>query len=136
MATYTFTWDEVDAGGAMGNVFLASESIDTGMYVYLDSTTGKIARAVNTNETAADVYGIVLSWPAADQPGPVITSGAITVQAGAFASAGLLLVLSSTAGKCMDFGDRASGDSETIVGWTTGTDSFMLDISATGQQKA
>ena len=63
-----------------------------------------------------------------------MATGEVTVDAIAFAGAGLLLALSPTAGKCMDAADLLAGQYLTIVGWSTAADKLKVDLAHSGLQ--
>ena len=134
MADITITPGDITAvSGALGVVAEAGEAIDAGQAVYIKSSDGKAYVASDAAEASARVAGIALSSAeAAGQPVSYYAAGEINVQAAAFASAGILLVL-STAGAVQPVADKQTGEYVTVVGWSTGTAKMMVDVTVTGQ---
>ncbi len=136
MATYTFTSGSVLQSGATQGA-LAGEAINAGEFVYLDPADGK-ARKSECDATVdkAKVAGIAVNSAVAGQPISYVASGEVTVDATAFASTGLVLVLSPTAGKCMDVGDIVDTQYLTVIGWSTAANKLKIDLAHSGIQRA
>ncbi len=134
MATYTFTSGSVLQSGATQGA-LAGEAINAGEFVYLDPADGK-ARKSECDATVdkAKVAGIAVNSAVAGQPISYVASGEVTVNA-AFLSVGLLLVLSPTAGKCMDVGDLVNTQYVTVIGWSTAADKLKVNLAHSGIQR-
>lgn len=134
MAVYTFTASSVLQSGAP-SFGTAGEAIVAGEFLYQHTDTKLYKAESGDVGTKARVVGMAVNSAAAGQPVAYVTNGEITVDAGKFASAALPLILSPTAGKCEDVGDIAAEDWLTFLGWSTGSNKFMLRIAATNLQK-
>lgn len=134
MATYTFTAGSVLASGAVLQTGTAGEALQAGDLIYADAADGyKLKKAQNDDVNKAAVAGICLNGAAVGQPIQYTGGGMeVSVQAGAFAGPGRLLVLSGTAGKCMDAGDLIAGRYVTVIGWSTASNKLRLAIGASG----
>jgi hypothetical protein len=134
MATYTFTSGSVLQSGATQGA-LAGEAINAGEFVYLDPSDGKARKAeCDATVDKAKVAGIAVNSAVAGQPISYVASGEVTVNA-AFLSVGLLLVLSPTAGKCMDVGDLVNTQYVTVIGWSTAADKLKVNLAHSGIQR-
>jgi len=134
MATYTFTSGSVLQSGATQGA-LAGEAINAGDFVYLDPSDGKARKAeCDATVDKAKVAGIAVNSAVAGQPISYVASGEVTVNA-AFLSVGLLLVLSPTAGKCMDVGDLVNTQYVTVIGWSTAADKLKVNLAHSGIQR-
>ncbi len=134
MATYTFTSGSVLQSGATQGA-LAGEAINAGEFVYLDPSDGKARKAeCDATVDKAKVAGIAVNSAVAGQPISYVASGEVTVNA-AFLSVGLLLVLSPTAGKCMDVGDLVNTQYVTLIGWSTAADKLKVNLAHSGIQR-
>lgn len=134
MATYTFTSGSVLQSGATQGA-LAGEAINAGEFVYLDPSDGKARKAeCDATVDKAKVAGIAVNSAVAGQPISYVASGEVTVNS-AFLSVGLLLVLSPTAGKCMDVGDVVNTQYVTVIGWSTAADKLKVNLAHSGIQR-
>ncbi|KAB2949507.1 MAG: hypothetical protein F9K17_02845 [Phycisphaerae bacterium] len=134
MASYTFTSGSVLQSGATQGA-LAGEAINAGEFVYLDPSDGKARKAeCDATVDKAKVAGIAVNSAVAGQPISYVASGEVTVNA-AFLSVGLLLVLSPTAGKCMDVGDLVNTQYVTVIGWSTAADKLKVNLAHSGIQR-
>ncbi len=136
MATYTFTSGSVLQSGATQGA-IAGEALNAGDFIYLDPADGK-ARKAECDGTVdkAKAAGIAVNSAVAGQPVNYVASGEVTVDAAAFTGAGLLMLLSPTAGKCMDAADLLTGQYLTIIGWSTAVNKLKVDLAHSGLQKA
>ena len=110
----------------------------TGLWGYLDDATNRMMYAANTAEATADVYGICQSpSKGPDMPLCVVRSGAITVDLGAdrFPGPGVILFLGPDQYDGYQYSELASSAWITVLGYSTGLRTMMIDIRATGQQK-
>jgi hypothetical protein len=135
MATYTFTSGSVLQSGATQGA-LAGEAINAGEFVYLDPSDGKARKAEgDATVDKAKVAGIAVNSAVSGQPVSYVASGEVTVDATAFLSVGLLLVLSPTAGKCMDVGDLVNTQYVTVIGWSTAANKLKVNLAHSGIQR-
>lgn len=135
MATYTIAeadvkWESVSVASKV-----AGEDIDAGMWLYLDSGTGKVFKARNDTAAKATVVGIAVSSARTNQPLNYISSGSLGFNVPQFSGAALQLVLSGTYGKAMDAADLSTGQYLSILGYSTDTDQMQIALSNTGQVK-
>ncbi len=133
MADYTITAADVQYSGAVASI-IAGEALDAGQIIYQDATD-HLAYKAQCDGVAGEenVLGMTVNSAVAGQP--VSYVGAAEIEVGTvFASAGKLLILSGVAGKMCDAGDIAGGDYLVVLGWSTATDSFQLDVKRTGFQ--
>jgi len=126
---------------AIGESYFSGEGAATfgaGAWGYLDDSVGKIKFAANTSEAAADVYGICQS-PAkgVDMPLCILRSGQITIDVGGdiFPGPGVILFLGPDQWDAYRFSELAASAWITVLGYSTGKRTMMIDIRATGQQK-
>jgi len=132
MATYTFTASSV-FGTSIGVANFTADAIVAGQLVYCDPTTGFWKKADNTTSAKAGLVGVALSDALSGQVLAVQTSGPVTVGS-VFSGAGRVLVMSGTAGKCMNAGDLTAGFL-TIVGYSISATQMMLAIDETEIEK-
>lgn len=135
MATYTIAEADVKYDSVSVASKVAGEDIDAGMFIYLDSGTGKAFKARNDTAAKSTVIGMAVSSARTNQPLNYVASGSIGFNAPQFAGAALQLVLSGTYGKAMDAADLSTGMYLSILGYSTDTDEMQLTISNTGQVK-
>ncbi len=120
----------VDAEGVSG------EALAAGDIIYLDAADANRAKKAQCDGTAAEAaaVGVALnSAPAAGQPVKYAVQGEIAIGAAIFAGAGKLVVLGTTAGKCMDVADLTAGKRICIIGWSTATNKIKLALINTEQ---
>lgn len=134
MAAYTFTASSV-LQSQSPQIGTAGEAIAAGEFLYQSTDTKLYKAESNDVVTKSRVVGMAVNSAAAGQPVGYVASGEITVDAETFAAVALPLILSPTAGKCEDVGDIAGDDWLTFIGWTTGTNKFMLRPVVTNLQK-
>ena len=137
MAEYALTAADIDAGANIGNAVIveAGGTVAAGEWVYLDAADDNKAKpADNTSAAKATVYGMALNSAADEQPLSVLRAGSIEVGAAVFATVGLVLVISGTAGDMELAEDSVSGDHVTIVGYSTSTHEMMISIVVTAQE--
>lgn len=127
---------------AIGETLFNGESggsFSTGLWGYLDSGTGRIKFAANTAEATADVYGICQSPSKGDDmPLGILRTGkeiTIDLSGDIFPGAGVILFLGPDQYDAYLHSEIASSAWLTILGYTTGLRTMMIDIRVTGQQK-
>jgi hypothetical protein len=120
--------------GAQFEYGIAGVTVTAGQPVYLDSAAGtyKLADNNDTLAAVAVVRGIALHGAAAGQPLKIQTRGPVTLGAGSAMTAGLVYVLSATAGGIAPNADIASGNRVTILGVAESASVLRLTINATG----
>ena len=104
---------------------------------YLDESANRIKFARNTHEAYANVYGICqMSSHGDGMPMGIIRSGPITISSiDMFPGPGVILFLGTNEHSHMRFSELASSAWITVLGYSTGLRTMMIDIRATGQQK-
>ncbi|KAA0219813.1 MAG: hypothetical protein KJ057_09845 [Phycisphaerae bacterium] len=115
----------------------SGEALNAGDLIYLDATDGDKAKKAQCDGTSAQavVAGMVLnSAPAAGQPVKYAVLGELAIGAAIFGGVAKVLVLGTTAGKCMDVADLLATHRLVLIGWSTGTNKLKLAISNTGLQ--
>lgn len=135
MAAYTITASAVkrlsgpSSGGEAGEALAAGDII-------CKKADGLLWKAQNDGTAEeAKIEGVCTNSAGANQPVNYAKSGAeIQVDTALFANAGILLILHGTAGKAGPVGDLGSASRVSVVGYTTGTNKFKLDVLNTGQQ--
>lgn len=137
MAEYTpIAGSVLMVAGVVDAEAVAGEPIGAGDFIYLDAADSNRAKKAQCDGTPAEVaaVGVALnSAPAAGQPLKFAVQGEIALGAAIFSGAGRVVVVGTTAGKCMDFGDLTSGKRICIVGWSTATNKIKLAIHNTEQ---
>lgn len=129
MADYTITGTAVlqttgTPGGGVAGVAIAA-----GDMLYLDSAAGTLKLAQSDGTSAeSKCVGMALNNAAIDQPVAYAGNGEVTVQGGAFATVGLILLLSNTAGRLAPVADVGAADYLTIIGWSSATNKFKFGI--------
>ncbi|MBK8915047.1 MAG: hypothetical protein IPM64_10695 [Phycisphaerales bacterium] len=131
MATYSFTSSSVlPIGATQGAV--AGEALVAGEFVYLNPADGKARKAMTGGALdLTRVAGMAVNSAVAGQPVSLSATGEVTVNS-AFSLAGQLLVLSGTAGRCMDATDLEIGQHLTVIGWSTAANKLRLNLAASG----
>jgi len=115
----------------------AGEAIAAGEFVYIKASDGKVYKAQADGTSAeAVVVGMAANSAAADQPVSYFTNDQeVVVDSALFASAGLFLHLSATAGKADPPADAIATNSYvTQLGYATATNRLKVKILATGIQ--
>ena len=110
----------------------AGAAITAGQVVYYDSATDTYKLADSDSATAAvrSPRGIALNGGGTGQPILIIKSGSVTI--GATMTAGLAYYVSKTAGGVCPVADIASGGYATVLGISTSTTVFKVNITESG----
>ena len=108
-----------------------------GDWAYLDDPTGTMKYADNFTEEAADVYGVCQAPSrGTDMPLTIIRSGPITIRGDdVFPGPGVILFLGNASELLFRYSELASSAWITVLGYSTGLRTMMIDIRVTGQQK-
>lgn len=136
-ANIALTAASVTVANATVRQGIAGEVISAGEFVYLKASDGKLwkAQADGTAEEAVVVGMAMNTVAAANQQITYTPTGTVTAQALVFTSMGDVLYLGSTAGRGSELGQEGVPGNDarfTILGYTTGTASFVLNILNTG----
>lgn len=136
MALYTITATDVVYASKSVSTAIAGEALAAGDFVYVDSSTQKVFKAVANDTVAkAAVDGMCVCSADTDQPVNYVQAGEVEVGV-IFGGAGRALTLSSTAGKIEDAADHSVGKYLTFIGWTTATNKLKLSVTKSGVQRA
>ncbi len=135
MSAYTVTASAVlrltgnASGGTAGEALAAGD-------VICQKADKKLYKAQNDGTLEeATIEGVCTNSAALGQPVSYAKNGAeIQVDTALFANAGILLLLSATAGKIGPAADLTTSSRVSVAGYTTGTNKFKLDIVNSGQQ--
>ncbi len=110
----------------------AGASITAGMPVYADTTDSNKLKAADADTLAASkAKGIALHGATNGQPLLIATGGKIDV--GATLSTGVLYCVSTTAGGIAPYGDLATGDFVTLLGYGDANGDMDINIIVTEQ---
>lgn len=122
-----------EQGAVVRNV-RAGETITAGMPVYRNTSDNEYYKCdADASATAASCAGIALSAGSDGTYITIITSGRYKV--GSTVTVGTQYFVSDTAGGIMPGADFDTGDYITPIGTTVGTDTILVDINITGDQK-
>ena len=128
MADYSPTATDVVFAGTGYGTGISGEVIAAGEIVYKKASDGKLYLADSDAAGAAGVLGMAInSATKIGQPVSYVSSGEVTVGA-VFASAGLVIALSDTAGDMCDVADVITDDVLVLLGWSTATTKVQLNI--------
>ena len=111
-----------------------AEAVTQGQPVYLDSVSQKYYKCDSTTAAKALSRGIVLSPSATDGYSLILTQGALI--AGATLVVGETYVVSATSGLIAPVGDLSTGNFVTQLGVASTASVLVVDINATGVQRA
>jgi hypothetical protein len=128
MAALTITAASVvpDATGTF-ETLTAGVALTAGQSVYRESATGyaKLCDSDSATAEAREYYGTVVNGSAANQKATIQRGGLLTI--GATVAAGTPYFTSATAGGIGPFGDLASGQYPTFIGF--GVSATQINIS-------
>lgn len=140
MADLSVTVGEVKSGDdAVLYEGIAGATVTAAQAVYLDPADNKLKLAVATSIGPARVKGLTLHAAADGQPLTIQTDGDFVIGATAAPTAGLVYILSGTAGGLSPHTDvttPASGEFLTVIGGTVGTGILRLGILITNKALA
>lgn len=110
----------------------AGATITAGQSLYSDATDSNKMKLADANASASTAAAIGISVHAAlaGQPISYITGGDLGL--GAILTAGLIYVVSATAGAIAPAADLASGWYTTILGYATSTSNLRMALKSTG----
>jgi hypothetical protein len=127
MSTHTIASSNVVDGYGVPKT--AGEELNAGEFVYLDESDGnKAKKADNTTAAKAAVYGMALNHAYSGQPVNILTAGEVTIGS-VIPNVAQPLVISTTAGKCMDAGDLAASGFLTVVGYSSSATAMVIAIT-------
>jgi hypothetical protein len=135
MADYIINFDDVKRGSVSGVVLngKAGEDVLAGQAVYLKVGDGKLWLSdCDAGVAQAASVGIALTSGKVDQVIAYLASGTMDVGAAVFPAAGMVVVLSDTAGALRPPADSGAGDYLTIMGWSSSTSQMVVNVLATG----
>lgn len=131
MADITLTAANVSISGAQSAIGIAGETIAAGQPLYIKASDGRLWKAAATSAAAAAVVGISMSGGAAGQPIPYTRQGVVTSQTDTYGAKGDAILVATAAGLLHSLdtdGPLAGGEFMTLLGFTTGTTTLLLDI--------
>lgn len=108
------------------------EDVTQGQVVYKEASTGKYKLA-DADHATAEVrvpYGIALNAGSNGQPGKILKSGNLTINAAM--TAGTAYYLSPTAGAIGVLGDLTSGDDVVVIGVAKSTTVLSVAFNVSG----
>lgn len=133
MADLAVTAAEVlPVGSYSSQVRTAGATIVAGDALYLDSSNEWQLADANVSATLANATGIALNGGGSGQPVTAITAGTVDLGAAAGAAAGVVYVVSATAGNIAPDADVTTGAYLTILGVGIGSNQVKLSINASG----
>lgn len=122
----------VGVGSYSSQVRIAGATIVAGDALYLDSSNQWLLADANVSATEANAIGIALNGGDSGQPVTAITNGTVNLGAAAAAAAGVVYVVSATAGNIAPDVDVTTGAYLTILGVGIGSNQVKLSINASG----
>lgn len=122
----------IKEGTKVENHTCGVDGVTPGDVMYLDTTTKKYLKAINTSEAAAHARGIAMNYADTDEMVVIVPHGGVILSDTSLWDPGKIYMVGDAAGQMFENNDIGSGDWATMVGFAHSATEFKVHIEVGG----